>query len=559
MFRSPEIRYGACLVGLVLLLWAPRLRGPIDLRYDAGVYYITGTALAEGKGYRLLSEPGEVPALQYPPLLPALVAAYQWALGTSDPAVVGVWLRWSYGVIFALYVLSAYAVARLYVGPGPAFLVAAITALYRHSIFLSDLLFAEVPFGLVTTLFVLLNKRSDRPPFLVLTGLAGMAAFLLRTAGMALLAAWVLEGLLRRRWKQALLRLALALVPVVGWQAYLGHVTASEEHQPAAYAYQRAPYLYYNVSYARNILLLTEPFAPEQGTASLGDLAERVLRNLTLMPASLGEGVTSGTKLWKELLKRLPRAAGGGLLPPWVAAVPDALVGCLILTGLGALLWRREWFIPLYVAAAVGLICLTPVSWSPQFTRYMTPLTPFLALALLQALTRFRAYSERRWPGRGRRVGLALPLAVVAGVLSTELAVDAHAYYVRQEKGLTYAGPGETSQHLFYYDGRWAAYDAALGWLKGHAAPGDRVAASAPHRVYLKTGLQAVMPPLEADLARGQALLDSVPARYVVVDELEFIDVVPRYTEPTLRRYPGLWRLVYTVPGSNTRVYRRAD
>src|SRR5262245_34662494 len=101
--RRPEIRYPLILLAVALALWAPRLRGPIDLRYDAGVYYILGTSLAEGKGYRLLNEPGEISALQYPPLVPAIVAVEQKLLGTSDPFVVGQWLRWTYFAMFLVY------------------------------------------------------------------------------------------------------------------------------------------------------------------------------------------------------------------------------------------------------------------------------------------------------------------------------------------------------------------------------------------------------------------------------------------------------------------------
>src|SRR5690242_20112397 len=64
----------AVVVALVVILWAPRLSGPIDLRWDAGVYYILGTSLVQGHGYRILSEPGAPEAIQYPPLLPAFVA-----------------------------------------------------------------------------------------------------------------------------------------------------------------------------------------------------------------------------------------------------------------------------------------------------------------------------------------------------------------------------------------------------------------------------------------------------------------------------------------------------
>src|SRR3954464_15807907 len=102
-FRRPDVRYPAILAALALSVWAPRLRGPIDLRFDAGVYYLLGTSLAEGKGYRILSEPGEISAVQYPPLLPAFVAVHQKILGTNNPEVVGQWLRFSYCLIFTMY------------------------------------------------------------------------------------------------------------------------------------------------------------------------------------------------------------------------------------------------------------------------------------------------------------------------------------------------------------------------------------------------------------------------------------------------------------------------
>jgi hypothetical protein len=84
----------AALLILAVLLWIPLMRGPIDLRWDAGAYYVLGTSIAQGQGYRLLSEPGDPQAVQYPPLLPLLVAGHQRLLGTSDPVVT----RWNSAV-----------------------------------------------------------------------------------------------------------------------------------------------------------------------------------------------------------------------------------------------------------------------------------------------------------------------------------------------------------------------------------------------------------------------------------------------------------------------------
>src|SRR3977135_4002793 len=88
-----------CAIVLLLVwvgVWIPRLKGPIDLRWDASTYYVLGTAIAEGKGYRLLNEPGDIEAVQYPPLLPLIVAAHQRVLGTSEYIKVGSALRLFY-------------------------------------------------------------------------------------------------------------------------------------------------------------------------------------------------------------------------------------------------------------------------------------------------------------------------------------------------------------------------------------------------------------------------------------------------------------------------------
>ena len=182
---------------LTLALWVPRLEGPIDLRWDAGVYYVLGTSLAQGKGYRLLSEPGEIEAVQYPPLLPVVVALHQKALGTNDPVVVGHALRLFQLFLSLFYSLATYALARRFVPPRYALFTATLTTLHVQTYFLSDLLFAEIPFALVTVLFVIASRQGTSRAS-VLAAILAVAAYLLRSVGIALLVAWVGESLLRK-------------------------------------------------------------------------------------------------------------------------------------------------------------------------------------------------------------------------------------------------------------------------------------------------------------------------------------------------------------------------
>ena len=142
--------------------------------------------------------------------------------------------------------------------------------LHIMTIFLSDLLFAELPFAVVSVVFVLVagsGLPTSRPWVREMASFVLAAAGLfLRTIGVALLAAWVMEALIRRRWQLAVARGALAIVPIALWQAHVERVRASDEYRHPAYNYQRAPYQYYNVSYAENVLLI-DPFRPELGTA----------------------------------------------------------------------------------------------------------------------------------------------------------------------------------------------------------------------------------------------------------------------------------------------------
>src|SRR5689334_15586304 len=86
----------AVLLGLWLAVSLPRLDAPVDFQGDASTYFMLGTALAQGKGYRLINEPGDIAAVQYPPALPGLVALHELYLGTTDYFVVGRKLRLTY-------------------------------------------------------------------------------------------------------------------------------------------------------------------------------------------------------------------------------------------------------------------------------------------------------------------------------------------------------------------------------------------------------------------------------------------------------------------------------
>src|SRR4051812_46294714 len=258
--RWADLFCAIALCLLTLLTWAPRWRGPIDVRWDGGTYYVLGTSLAEGKGYRLLNEPGEIRADQYPPLLPAIVAAHQKVLGTADPVLVGIWLRRTWIAISVLYILTSFLLARLFLSRGYAFVLALICLVSYDMYYFGTLCFAELPFALTTTLFVYLHVRKDRASWThYVAPVFAIASYLLRSMGIAVLAAWVADAFFRRQFRTAAVRAVIALVPIAAWQGYVHNVEKGQDYQHPYYAYQRDPSMFYNVSYAVN-MQLKDPF-----------------------------------------------------------------------------------------------------------------------------------------------------------------------------------------------------------------------------------------------------------------------------------------------------------
>jgi hypothetical protein len=548
--------YLGILLALSVGLWIPRLQGPLDLRYDAGVYYVLGTSLAEGRGYRLLSEPGEIQAVQYPPLLPALVAVHQRLAGTSDPAVAGHWLRITYAVLFLAYILAVYFLATRFLSTGLAFLAALITLLHVHTSWMSDLLFSEIPFALATILFLLASSSGNRLRRSS-AGVLATASYLFRSVGIAAMMAWLAESFLRRNPRQLIVRAAVCLIPVMGWQLYIAHVRASPEYAHPAYAYQRAPYQYYNVSYQENMRYV-DPFVPELGTVSAWIMAGRMAGALVQMPVSLGEAVSSRAEWSVSQIERLNSEVLTTPIPVWIVKVPLVFLGALSLIGLVLLAQAGEWLIPMYVLGSITLVGLTP--WPGQYERYLAPLTPILAVALLGALLALRtrlSATSKPWACRLGRITL---VAVLVGVIGQE-SIAIYKVYTKHHREVQYrdAEGRLHEQRLFFYTQAWRTHDTALDWLRQVVRPEDVIATSTPHWAYLKTGSHAVLPPFEADVGAARRLLEGVPVRYLVVDGLEFVDVSRRYAAPVARAYPREWQLIYSSPDSTSRIYRRAD
>jgi hypothetical protein len=535
--------YIGILVVATILSWIPRYRGPIDLRWDAGTYYVLGTSLAQGDGYRLLNEPGKIEAIQYPPGLPAIVAAHEIALRSTDPRVVGPWLRWTWMAFSLASVILCFLFARQFLRPAYSLLVALGFLLGYEIFFLSTVCFAELPYALVTLLFVLIYRREEGIAGEIACAVLGICAYLLRTIGIALLLAWVADAALRRRVGTAAVRAIVALIPLVAWQAYVHGVETSPSYRNPAYSYQRDPTLFYNVSYGTNVSL-RDPFRPELGRAQVSDIVARFATNLARVPYYIGQEIIASTPIIRIDLDRINADLHPVHIPWRPAAAVLYVFGCGALIGICLQFGSRRFLISLYTAMTIGAICLTP--WPGQFLRYICPIYPFLTVAALKAAGSL---------GRKTAARTALAISGVA-ILGGALCCFATSERKFLDAAKFETPSGETASYrLMHFPQGVASVWDALRWLRVNAPRGSVVATSMPHWAYLQTGLWTIMPPFFADAKMAERAIASAKPDYLLLDHVVMERQFNERFINLVTSFPDRWRLVYAAP--ETQVYQR--
>lgn len=546
MFSGDAI-FVAVLLVLCALSWYPRRQGSLDLRWDASVYYVLGTSLAQGTGYRLLNEPGEILANQYPPLLPTIIAAHQKLAGTTDPFVIGRFLKLTFVLASCFIVAGTYIFLRLFLPPWWARSAALLYVVNVSTHLYFNMLSAELPFTAALVLFLLAHYGRRGAWSEILAAIAAVAAFLTRTVGLVIFAAWIGDALLRRQFSRAAVRSIVAAVCVLPWYVYIHKVESSTEYSQPAYAYQRADYLCYNVSYARNMTYV-DPFRPELGKVSAPDLIGRLTSNLISIPGVVAQTVTSYRNFWIGQIAALSFRTGLGVVSPRLVDGLLFIIGCFVLLGIVVLGVRGEWFIGIYVGATLIALCTTP--WPAQYVRYLAPSTPILLLGLLTALRKTQDLWAKRWPTMGRGA-----ICVIALILVEQTATyyRAHRTYLTASDVTDNTGTPIVYKQLFY-DADNVAMDECITWIAKHANRNDVISASMAHWVYLRTGRKAVVPPLAADATVANRLLDSVPVRYIIRESPSFYGF--RYVSNAVQDSTK-WRLVYVATTYDMRVYER--
>jgi hypothetical protein len=459
------------------------------------------------------------------------VAAHQLLLGTTDPLVVGRALRASACLLFAVQALAIYVLLRGHITQGAAFLAVLFWIFQPCNTYFSDALYAETLFGLATILFLILHKRAGQRKHFLLAASCALLAFLARTTGLLLFAAWAGERVLKRDFKNFAVIAPIAFVAAGLWTGYIHQVESSPQYTRPAYAYQHADYLYFNVSYARQMFHLVNPFEPELGYLTPYTFARRLCSNAKHIPVEVGRAVFS----WQ----------GGHWISPLVASL--AFIGLMLQVA------KQRYIIPFFIVLNLAAMCITP--FPKQFTRYMLPLIPLVSLLFFEALAWLNAQSRVRRIGFSKEAMTLFAIAILAVMGAEEFRDELDLYRFHHDRIDYSHDRRRVSYNLFYYSPGDREIEQGLDWLQARARQDDIVAASDPQWVYLRTGLKSVLPPLEANGLTAEHLVDSVPVRYLFVDE----NVYRRCTSSLVKSNPDLWKCAWRGPEDRVRIYERSD
>jgi len=191
--------------------------------HDDGIYLVNALSLASGHGFRTLSLPDELFQTKYPFLYPVVLAAL-WKLFPAFPANL---LLFKLASLFAT-AFWAYASYRLALretnDPVLARWIAVLLLTFPWVVFLSAMTMPEALFASMSMGSFLMFEENKSPSGWKLIGGAALAsaAFLMRSAGAALILAWLIVLVGRRRWRAAAsfsAVVALLTGPWLVWQS----------------------------------------------------------------------------------------------------------------------------------------------------------------------------------------------------------------------------------------------------------------------------------------------------------------------------------------------------
>jgi hypothetical protein len=419
----PWAIFAVTLLSLFYLAVAARTPLAVGLWQDDATYVANAQSLARGNGYRHDQMPSQPFQTRYPVLYPAVLSLAVLA-NPEYPSNLPLLLLPGALAAAGLLVLSlrywrqvfAPPTALLWLAGGLAAFSPAVLAFVRYT--MSDLVYAVLCIAALVCLDATAPRARSRTAQIGWLGLgAALAALALltRSIGVTLAVAVVVTPLLRRRFSDAALALAVLVILAGPW--WLWQWWAAAQNGPLQTAVLEAPELSYG---------LWAPQTVEQSLRVVQQNFFRAIYSLSFYQLALPIGPV------KEALAT----------PSWRTGLLH--VGCYLIstvTLIGFLLSLRRGLRTLHLYALIYAAAV--IAWPFEPHRFLIPWTPFLLYFLLSGVSWCAAGLDRRAAAGdlppGRRLAtrctalLALGLAVLFSLEGTRiLGSRADRYFLRE-------------------------------------------------------------------------------------------------------------------------------
>ncbi len=443
--------------------------------HDDSVYYVCAKSLAAGD-YRIESLPGRPFQTKYPPLYPLLLSI-AWRVNPNFPANLPIagWISWL--ALPLMLALLAALYPRMGIDGWRAWLLLILLALNPYVILFSSRLLSELWFTALLAGVLLLVEKATKTETSVgwaaAAGLLGGAAYLMRSAGIVLLASGFVYLWMRGQRRKAFIFAASMFPFVAAWTLWARLHQLHTDDVALIYYTDYFRYEVINVTIHNLHLVLWKNL--DGLVSSLGYL---ILPNVTsslfmkILAELIGVAMISG-------IVRLVRGARGAARTS--GAAEEAIAPHSVLRDFG-----RSGRAVHYSIFAAGASFMLVIWHFPPNERFVLPLAPLAFAGLITEMEHFTSMARKGLKHReaSQRVAAGVMLSLAAVMFAGAVGLQAYVGGVFL---------GETANE---YRMRNIDYRGAYAWIRVNLPQDAALLAYNDPVLYLYTGRRSISRPL---------------------------------------------------------------
>jgi len=468
---------------LSLLLFDPKL----FTGGDNAIYVILAESIISGKGYRDIYLPEEPPHTQYPFGFPLLLSVPLLIFGQNLLALKFFVLLTGLGSFYFMYRIGE-SVFREKINFIMAFYLSMPAVIeYNHRI-LSEMPFLCFSLG---ALYFFMKARELRSLFYYISFIFATYAFLIRTAGIALILGMMLFLLIIKQYKYFSIFLFIFLAVFVPW--YIRNTSISHGN---AYIEQ---------------LLAKDPYQIELGRVHFHELLIRIWHNFCLYSFA-GLPVT--------LLTILKGKTGLLIMVSGYILTLFTIIGVIIR-------YKRVDIMEFYFLFAVFILCIWPRVWTSE--RLLISILPIIVIYLFLGLF---------WLSKEIKLNYIISVACAIFIFLNLLSLipqvkNALANNSAYMKGDKYSG----------YETDWLHYFMTIEWINKNIPKDKIIMARKPEYVYLLSKHKSFLWPRTTDRHKVKEAVER--SDYIIIDDFYHFGGTKRFLMPVLEKERENYSVVF--------------